>query len=293
MSNPTFAGHGALAGVHQQKTAGAVGIFHFAGLETRLADQRRLLIAQNPGDGHAFDFIQRGFAVNFAAGANFRQHRARNFKCGQQLRIPIERLQIEQLRAAGVGYVRDVHSARRPAGKIPHQKRIDISKQKVACGSSFARAGDIGQYPANFQRAEIGAQRQAGLRAKAVLSALGGESRHVLGHARVLPHDGIGDRLAGFAVPHHRRFALIGDADGRQVFGAQVPLRQSFGNHFAGAAQNFQRVVFDPARARENLLVFLLGQRDHAGCLVKHHEARAGSALIDRANVAFQGEALA
>ena len=88
---------------------------------------------------------------------------------------------------------------------------------------------------------------------------------------------------AGSAV----RSVRVTRTDG-QVFYAQVPLGQGFTDHFTGAAQNFQRVVFDPTRTRENLLVFLLGQRDHTGCLVKHHKARAGSALIDRANVTLQ-----
>jgi hypothetical protein len=45
--------------------------------------------------------------------------------------------------------------------------------------------------------------------------------------------------------------------------------------------------MFHPAWPGENLFVFCLRRRHHPGALIKHHEARAAGALINRANIAF------
>jgi hypothetical protein len=46
-------GYGLLAVIHQQEAAGAVGILGLAGFEAGLADEGRVLVAQDPGDGDA------------------------------------------------------------------------------------------------------------------------------------------------------------------------------------------------------------------------------------------------
>src|SRR6058998_1536016 len=46
--------------------------------------------------------------------------------------IPCKRLQIHELRAAGVGDVGDVNSAAWASGEMPHKKGVDISKQQIA-----------------------------------------------------------------------------------------------------------------------------------------------------------------
>ena len=50
-------------------------------------------------------------------------------------------------------------------------------------------------------------------------------SRDQLVGAGVLPDDGVGDRLAARLLPHHRRLALVGDADRGDVGGARARLR--------------------------------------------------------------------
>ena len=51
-----------------------------------------------------------------------------------------ERLQIHQLGAAGVGHVGDVDSARRAAGELPDEKRVDVAEEQVAGFGFCARA---------------------------------------------------------------------------------------------------------------------------------------------------------
>jgi len=57
------------------------------------------------------------------------------------------------------------------------------------------------EQPADFQAAEIRAQRQAGLRAEAVQPGLPGKLVDVVIHPRVLQTKAFGDGPTGFAVP--------------------------------------------------------------------------------------------
>ena len=81
------------AGILQQKTSRAVSVFAHPRLETRLAEQRRLLIA---GDARDREGPARQGACHFAEQAarrqHIRQHRARHVKQSQHLLIPIGRI---------------------------------------------------------------------------------------------------------------------------------------------------------------------------------------------------------
>src|SRR5277367_6893287 len=114
------------------------------------------------------------------------------------------------------------------------------------------------QEPAQFQAAEVRAQRQSRLSAKAVLSTVLPKMSDVFRNTRVLPNDRIGDRLARAAFAHHGSLALIGYTNRGQVRSTQSSLFERFADHFFRAAHDLQRVVFHPARTRENLLVLLL-----------------------------------
>jgi len=98
-------------------------------------------------------------------------------------------------------------------GQVPDEEAVDVSEQQVARFGGGTGASDIVQYPADLQAAEIGGQRQTGLRAKAILAAIGGEFRDRIGNPRVLPDDGVVNRLARHLVPQNGSFPLIGDAD--------------------------------------------------------------------------------
>ena len=212
---PELRRHQSRAGVHQQKASCAVRVFHFARAKTRLTDQRRLLVSQNPRHRDTANRRKRGLAINFAAGAHLRQHRSRHLKRLQQLFVPIQCFYIEELCAARICHVCRVHASPGSAGEVPEKKRIDISEKQFARRGFLSRAGNIFEQPAQLQPAEIRAEWQAGFRTEAVLSACCGKAFHVIGNTGVLPNDGIGNRLSGLALPNHRSFALIRNADRR------------------------------------------------------------------------------
>src|SRR6185369_16792101 len=90
------------------------------------------------------------------------------------------------------------------------------------------------QDPADLERTEITRGWQAGSPAKEFDSESIAVSRHVLSHAGVLPDDGVVNRNAGAAIPEHRGFALVRDADGGKIAGCQVAGSQRAGHHRLG-----------------------------------------------------------
>ena len=182
-----------------------------------------------------------------------------------------------------------VQSVRCSPGQAPQQEGIDIAEQQLARFGLLARAGDMVQQPADFQRAEVGGQRQAGLGAEAVRAALARQFGDVIRHARILPDQRVGQRLAGLAVPQDGGFALVGDAQRRQVAGPQAALRHGFGDDLARPQPDLLRIVLHPSGLRIDLLVLLLGAGDDCARPVENQKARAGGALIDRSDEVCHG----
>ena len=105
-------------------------------LKAGLAEGGRLLVARVAGDrDRAAEPLVRRLAVDFARRADFRQHGAGNIENGQQFVVPIERVDVEQQRAAGVAQIGDVASA---AGEPPEEPRIDGAEEDLASLGSVA-----------------------------------------------------------------------------------------------------------------------------------------------------------
>ena len=171
------------------------------------------------------------------------------------------------------------------AGEIPQHEGVDVAEQQVARFGARPRSGHIVQNPADLERAEIGGERQPRLGAEPVRPAVARQFRHGVCGACILPDQCVvhGDPAA--AIPHHRSFALIRNPDGRQVARHQGALLQRIGDHLARAPPDLISVVLHPAWLRIDLLVFLLGYRNNTSGVVEHNESRAGSALVDGADI--------
>src|SRR5947208_2481657 len=128
----TFGLNGPLASVHQEKASSAISILCFTGTKAGLPDKRSLLIAEIACDRYSAKRPFFHLAINFAARTNLWEHRFRDAEGVQKLLIPGKRLQIHELRAAGVRDVGDVNSAAWASGEMPHKKGVDISKQQIA-----------------------------------------------------------------------------------------------------------------------------------------------------------------
>ncbi len=128
---------------------------------------------------------------------------------------------------------------------------------------------------------EVGVDHQTGLLAKQVLIAVRLQAVANRSRDAALPDDGVGDRLAGAAVPQHGRFPLIGHADRRDVgsialgvpqdllSGGQLRLPDRFG------------IVLDMAGVGENLLELLLGNGARMAVVPEKNRPAGGRPLIE------------
>jgi len=85
------ADRGFITGIHQQETAGSVGILSHARGETGLTEKGSLLIARNPGDRDFIieEMIGRCFTKRSRRITDFRQHGFRNAQDVEELFIPL------------------------------------------------------------------------------------------------------------------------------------------------------------------------------------------------------------
>ncbi len=65
--------------------------------------------------------------------------------------MPVERLQVHQHRAAGVGHVGRVHARRRPAGEVPQQPRVDRAERQLAALGARSRVLDVIEDPGDLR----------------------------------------------------------------------------------------------------------------------------------------------
>jgi len=111
-----------LTGVHQQEGAGPVGALRLARTAPQLTKQRRLLVADDPGDRHPASerpvgrSLSPGFRVR--GGSDLGKHPAGHGEGFEQLLAPAELPEIHHEGPAGVGRIRPVHGS---SGQLPHQ----------------------------------------------------------------------------------------------------------------------------------------------------------------------------
>ena len=88
------------------------------------------------------------------------------------------------------------------------------------------------------------------------------------------------DRLAGPSIPDHRRLALVGDADGRDVACLQPGARERGTGYLKLTGPDLTRVVLDPSSLGEDLLEFLLCAAADGAAVIKNDGSRTRRALV-------------
>ena len=266
-----------VASVHQQKAAGAVGVFYIAGLKAALPEQRGLLVARNTGHRH-IHALNVGIAVHLAGVLHAGQDAAGNVQRLEQGVVPVQCADVVQHGAAGVGAVGNVHLA---AGQLPDQPSVHRAEQKLPGLGLFPRAGDVVQDPLDLSGREIGVRHKAGVFPDIVCHAGGLEQLVHKGRgAAALPDDGIIHRASSALVPQDGGLALVGDADARNVLGVYAALGDDLVHYAVLAGPDLHRVVLHPALMGVDLLKFPLMDADDVLLVVKQDRPAAGSALI-------------
>ncbi|MNM65169.1 hypothetical protein D3C81_765960 [compost metagenome] len=186
-------------------------------------------------------------------------------------------MDVEHQGARGVGVVGDMHLA---AGEFPDQPGVDGAEQQFATLGTFTHAFDVVEDPLELGAGEVGVGDQASGFTDVLLMTVALELRADLGAATALPDDGVVHRATGFLVPHHRGFALVGNAQRSHLGMADAGLGQGFDHGRALGGEDLHRVVLDPTRLRVMLGELALGGADHIGVAVEDDRPRTGGALV-------------
>ena len=280
---PIVRAHGHAAGVQERKAARAVGRLDHARLDAGLAHGGRLLVARHAQHRHRrTENVGGGDAELARAIDDLGQERRRHAEQLQEAFVPGAFVDVEQQAAAGIGGVARMHLA---AGQAPQQEAFDGAGRQRPLLRRGPAAGDMVEDPGDLGAGEIGIEDQAGLRRDLALMAGALQRLAAVGRAAVLPDDGVVDRLAGAAVPHHRGLALVGDADAGQRLGVELGLGERAAADLDRRPPDLLGVVLDPAGFRKDLRQLFLraGHRPAGG--VEHDGTSAGGALVDGEDV--------
>jgi hypothetical protein len=210
------------------------------------------------------------------------QQRFRHADQTQQGVVPGAGMDVEQKAAARVRGVARMDLA---AGEAPQQEAFDGATGERALVRRRARAGDMVEDPGDLGAREIRIKDQAGLGRDDGLVTGSLQRLAAIGGAAILPDDGIVDRLARGAVPHHGRLALVGDADAGHGCSVQLGLGQRAAADLDRRRPDLLGVVLDPARLGKDLRQFLLRRRHRPAVGIEDDGAGAGRTLIDGKDV--------
>ena len=162
---------------------------------------------------------------------------------------------------------------RRAASEFPDEPTVDGAKGQSTLPCEGAGAFDVFEQPRNFGGGKIGVDNETGFAADGGRVTGGLEAVTILSGAAVLPHDGVMDGFAGLAIPEEGGLALIGDADGGDLFGGELGLFQrSFGGGELGFP-NRLGIMFHPAGLWEDLRKLLLCHGLHTSGVIENNRA--------------------
>src|SRR5277367_3259462 len=103
-----------------------------------------------------------------------------------------------------------------------------------------------------------------------------------LGTPPALPHDRLIDRPSTAPLPHHKRLALIGDADSRDRGCGHLRRRNSFLGERDDRPVDLFRVMLDPSGLRIELPYLGISASANPPARIDDENRRAGGSLVDR-----------
>ena len=92
--------------------------------------------------------------------------------------------------------------------------------------------------------------------------AFGFEFLAIVGSAAILPHNCIVNRAASGAFPNHCGFALIRNADGREIICVELGLSKGLSRHIENAGPDLLDIMFNPAGSGKMLRKLFLCARN-------------------------------
>ena len=248
-----------------------------------MAEQRRLLVTRHAHDGrHVGHDVARDAAVVARAPANRGHHGTWNVKERQQVVVPIERMDIKECRAAGIGVVGGKDLA---AGEVVDEPGVDGAKHEVARRRALACAVDVVENPLHLGGREIRVKRESRAGAHQLLATLFNQRVDRRRGTTALPYDGVIDGLAAHAVPDHRGLALVGDADGGDAVRMDAALKLNLHHDGNLAGKDRHGVLLYPTGTRKTRFDAATCLRDDASILVDDGRKYRGGAAVERHDV--------
>ena len=224
----------------------------------------------------------RDAAVVARTPTNLGHHGTWNVKERQQVVVPIERMDIKERRAAGIGVVggKDL-----TAGEVVDEPGIDGAEHEVARRRALTRTVDVVEDPLHLGSREIRIERESRAGAHQLFCAPLDQLVDQRCGATALPHDGVIDGLAAYAVPHHRGLALVGDTDGGDAVRMDAALKLDLHHHADLAGKHLHGVLLYPTGTREAGFDATTCLRDDAAVLVDDGRKYRGGAAVERHDV--------
>ena len=171
------------------------------------------------------------------------------------------------------------------AGKLPHEPRIHRAKKKIALLGTRPRALYVFQDPPKLGAGKISVDHKARLLPKHFRKPFFLERIAIFTGAAALPHDGGAHRLASMPIPHNGGFALVGDANGRNVGRSRADFLHCLHGHAKLCGPYFTCVVLHPAGLWVKLSELLLGDALYFSLAVEQDAAVAGGAGVKRHHI--------
>ena len=189
--------------------------------------------------------------------------------------------EVHQHRAAGVRHVGEVAAGELPdRASCPSSRTAPRRPRRARAARRRGRAASGSSAPRSRSRAAARSGRGSGR-----CPASPPSSRDELVGARVLPVDRVVHRLAGRAVPHHGRLALVGDPErhrGRAASAAPCRARRVTTVTHVVPRSRRGSCSTQPGRGKMWLVLLLADRDDRAPRAVEHDAARGRRALVDR-----------
>src|SRR2546428_1072419 len=178
--------------------------------------------------------------------------------------------------------VREIGRVNASGGQLPDEPGIDGPADELAGLGASLRTLNLVEDPADLRAGEIRVDHETGAVAEEPFESLRAKTLADRGARAALPNDRRMDRAAAAALPDDRRFALVGDADRREVLGADPGGPERFASDRHRGGEDLFGVVFNVPRRRIELPDLAIGGTANGPVDVEHDRARAGRPLIER-----------
>ena len=262
-----FAVYRLFAGIHQHKTARAIGIFCFAGCKAGLSEQRTLLVTSSAGDrNRCLKKLGISCTIYTAGRLNLRQHLTRNAQNRQNFVIPLQCMNIKHQCTRSIGIIRNMNLT---AGQLPNSPAVDSTKQQLACFRTLACMRYVFQNPVQLGTGEICIQNQACLFTEHIGVTTDFQQITIFRGTTALPDNRLADRATSVLIPNYGSFALIRNTDTGNISRSNIQLAHCLVHQANLSSPDFLGIVLHPACLRIILRKLLLRYAADFSLLIK------------------------